>query len=118
MRLDGLTDWQMMWRLAFPLTSPALVTVAMYQGLNVWNGFRSPLILTKSPDKRTMPLGLLVFQGEYTVNIPAVPAAVILFTVPILVLYLVGRGQPLSGLTAGVGQMGRQSHDTVRRCGS
>jgi raffinose/stachyose/melibiose transport system permease protein len=104
MRLDGLNDWQIMWRLAFPLTSPALVTVAIYNGLNVWNGFLFPLILTQSPDKRTMPLGLWAFQGEYTVNIPAVLAAVIISTVPILVLYVVGRRQLLSGLTAGVGK--------------
>ena len=104
MRLDGLTDWQIMWRLAFPLTSPALVTVAIYQGLNAWNGFLFPLILTQSPDKRTMPLGLWAFQGEYTVNIPAVLAAVIVSTVPILVLYVIGRRQLLSGLTAGVGK--------------
>lgn len=104
MRLDGLNDWQIMWRLAFPLTSPALVTVAIYQGLNAWNGFLFPLILTQSPDKRTMPLGLWAFQGEYTVNIPAVLAAVIVSTVPILVLYVIGRRQLLSGLTAGVGK--------------
>lgn len=104
MRLDGLTDWRIMWRLAFPLTSPALVTVAIYQGLNVWNGFLFPLILTQSPDKRTMPLGLWAFQGEYTVNIPAILAAVIVSTVPILVLYVIGRRQLLSGLTAGIGK--------------
>lgn len=104
MRLDGLTEWQMMWRLAFPLTSPALVTVAIYNGLNVWNGFLFPLILTQSPDKRVMPLALWAFQGEYTVNIPAVLAAVVVSTVPILVLYVVGRRQLLSGLTAGVGK--------------
>ena len=71
----------------------------------MWNGFLFPLILTQSPDKRTMPLGLWAFQGEYTVNIPAVlAAAVVVSTVPILVLYVVGRRQLLSGLTAGVGK--------------
>ena len=65
MRLDGCTDWQMAWRLAFPLTRPAIVTVAIYNGLNVWNGFLLPLILTQSPDKRVMPLALWAFQGEY-----------------------------------------------------
>jgi raffinose/stachyose/melibiose transport system permease protein len=104
MRLDGLSDWQIMWRLALPLTSPALVTVAIYQGLNVWNGFLFPLILTQSPDKRTMPLGLWAFQGEYTVNVPAILAAVVVSTIPILVLYVVGRRQLLSGLTAGIGK--------------
>lgn len=104
MRLDGLTDWKMMWQLAFPLTMPALVTVAIYNGLNVWNGFLFPLILTQSPDKRVMPLGLWAFQGEYQVNIPAVLAAVVLSTLPILLLYIVGRRQLLSGLTAGIGK--------------
>ena len=93
MRMDGCTEWQMAWRLAFPLTRPAIVTVAIYTGLNVWNGFLFPLILTQSPDKRVMPLALWAFQGEYSVNIPAVLAAVVLSTVPILVLYVVGRRQ-------------------------
>jgi ABC-type glycerol-3-phosphate transport system permease component len=46
----------MLWRLAFPLTRPAMVTVAVYTGVTVWNGFLLPLILTQSPDRRTMPL--------------------------------------------------------------
>ena len=104
MRLDGLSNWQMMWRLALPLTMPAIVTVAIYNGLNVWNGFLFPLILTQSPDTRVMPLGLWAFQGEYQVNIPAVLAAVVLSTMPILLLYIVGRRQLLSGLTAGIGK--------------
>jgi raffinose/stachyose/melibiose transport system permease protein len=104
MRLDGCTDWQMAWRLAFPLTRPAIVTVAIYNGLNVWNGFLLPLILTQSPDKRVMPLALWAFQGQYSVNIPAVLAAVVLSTLPILVFYVVGRRQLLSGLTAGFGK--------------
>lgn len=104
MRLDGCTDWQMAWRLAFPLTRPAIVTVSIYNGLNVWNGFLFPLILTQSPELRVMPLALWAFQGEYSVNIPAVLAAVVLSTLPILVLYVVGRRQLLSGLTAGFGK--------------
>jgi raffinose/stachyose/melibiose transport system permease protein len=104
MRLDGCTDWQMAWRLAFPLTRPAIVTVSIYNGLSVWNGFLFALILTQSPEKRVMPLALWAFQGEYTVNIPAVLAAVVLSTVPILILYIVGRRQLLRGLTAGFGK--------------
>ncbi|MBA3529127.1 MAG: carbohydrate ABC transporter permease [Propionibacteriaceae bacterium] len=104
MRLDGCSDWQMAWKLAFPLVRPAIVTVSIYNGLNVWNGFLFPLILTQSPDLRVMPLALWAFQGEYSVNIPAVLAAVVLSTLPILVLYVVGRRQLLSGLTAGFGK--------------
>ena len=104
MRLDGCTDWQMAWKLAFPLTRPAIVTVSIYNGLNVWNAFLFALILTQSPEKRVLPLALWAFQGEYQVNIPAILAAVVLSTLPILILYIVGRRQLLRGLTAGFGK--------------
>jgi raffinose/stachyose/melibiose transport system permease protein len=101
MRVDGATEWGMMRTLAFPLTRPALVTVSIYNGLGVWNGFLLPLILTQSPDKRTLPLALWTFQGQYSVNVPAVLASVVLTTLPIVILYAVSRRQLLSGLTAG-----------------
>ena len=101
MRVDGASEWVTLWRLAFPLTRPALVTVSIYNGLAVWNGFLLPLILTQSPSRRTLPLALWTFQGQYGVNVPAVLASVVLTTLPILILYAVGRRQLLSGLTAG-----------------
>jgi raffinose/stachyose/melibiose transport system permease protein len=101
MRVDGASEWGMLRGLALPLTRPALVTVSIYNGLGVWNGFLLPLILTQSPDKRTLPLGLWTFQGQYSVNVPAVLASVVLSTLPIVILYAIGRRQLLSGLTAG-----------------
>jgi len=101
MRLDGCSEWQTLWRLALPLTRPALVTVTIYNALGIWNGFLLPLVLTQSPDLRVLPLALWTFQGQYGINVPAVLAAVLLSAVPILVLYIVGRRQLLSGLTAG-----------------
>ncbi|MBA8793294.1 raffinose/stachyose/melibiose transport system permease protein [Friedmanniella endophytica] len=101
MRVDGASEWGTLWHLAFPLTRPALVTVTIYSALGIWNGFLLPLILTQSPDKRVLPLALWSFQGQYSVNVPAVLASVVLTTLPILVLYVIGRRQLLSGLTAG-----------------
>ena len=104
MRMDGATEWGTLWRLAFPLTRPALVTVTIYNALGIWNGFLLPLILTQSPDKRTMPLALWTFQGQFGINTPAIAASVTLTTVPILLLYAIGRRQLHSGLTAGFGK--------------
>ena len=101
MRVDGASEWATLWHLAFPLTRPALVTVSIYNGLAIWNGFLLPLILIQSPNQRTLPLALWNFQGEFSVNVPAVLASVVLTTLPILILYVVGRRQLLSGLTAG-----------------
>jgi len=104
MRMDGASEWGTLWRLAFPLTRPALVTVTIYNALGIWNGFLLPLVLTQSPAQRTIPLALVSFQGQFQVNVPAIAAAVTLTTVPILLLYAIGRRQLLSGLTAGFGK--------------
>ena len=61
-------------------------------------------VLTQDPGRRTLPLALWTFQGQYSVNVPAVLASVVLTTLPILVLYVAGRRQLLSGLTAGFGK--------------
>ncbi|MFF3490475.1 carbohydrate ABC transporter permease [Streptomyces sp. NPDC002795] len=104
MRLDGCGEWAMMWRLALPLVRPAVVTVGIYDALTVWNGFLFPLILTQSPEIRVLPLSLWTFQGEFTINIPAVLASVVLATLPLLVVYVIARRQLVSGLTAGFGK--------------
>ncbi|GAA3813059.1 MULTISPECIES: carbohydrate ABC transporter permease [Amycolatopsis] len=104
MRVDGAGDWRMLFSLVLPMIRPAVVTVAVYDGLNVWNGFLFPLILTQSPDQRVLPLALWSFQGQFRVNIPAVLAAVVLSTLPVLALYILGRRQLVSGLTAGFGK--------------
>ena len=101
MRLDGASDWTMLWRLVVPLSKPAIITVAIYDALNVWNGFLFPLILTQSSDKRVLPLSLWSFQGAFSINVPAVLAAVVLSVVPLVAAYAVGRRQLVSGLTSG-----------------
>lgn len=104
MTVDGASDWRIFTDLVLPLARPAVVTVGIYDALGVWNGFLFPLVLTQSSEMRTLPLSLWAFQGEFTVNIPAVLAAVILSALPILVLYIIGRRQLISGLTAGFGK--------------
>ncbi|SHI57008.1 raffinose/stachyose/melibiose transport system permease protein [Tessaracoccus bendigoensis DSM 12906] len=102
--IDGATEWQIIRRLAFPLAKPAIVTVAIYNGLNVWNGFLFPLILTQSPEIRVLPLALTSYQGLFSINVPAVLAAVVLSSLPIIALYVVGRRQLVAGMTAGFGK--------------
>ena len=104
MRVDGAGEWRTFWSLALPLIRPAIVTVGVYDALQVWNGFLFPLVLTQSSDIRVLPLSLWAFQGEFTVNVPAVLAAVVLSVLPILAAYIIGRRQLVSGLTAGFGK--------------
>ena len=104
MRIDGASEWEVMLKLAIPLSRPAIVTVAIYSGLNIWNGFLFPLILTQSPEKRVLPLALTSYQGMFTINVPTIIAAVVLSSLPIVVLYVVGRRQLLAGMTACFGK--------------
>lgn len=104
MEVDGCSEWQKMWRLAFPMCQPAIVTVAVYQALMSWNNFLFPLILTQDPSKRTLPLALWNFQGEYATNVPVVMAAVVLSSILIVILYAFGRRYLVSGMTAGAGK--------------
>ncbi|MGD0167965.1 MAG: carbohydrate ABC transporter permease [Gaiellaceae bacterium] len=101
MKIDGASEWQMLWRLATPLSKPALLTVGIFAALNAWNGFLLPLVLTQSASSRVLPFALYDFQTQFGINVPAVLAAVVLTTLPVLAIYLIGRRQLLSGLTAG-----------------
>ncbi|MGW3290179.1 carbohydrate ABC transporter permease [Streptomyces sp. NPDC001002] len=101
MVVDGASDWRMLWSLAAPLARPALVTVAVYDGLQVWNGFLFPLILTQSGDKAVLPLALTLYKGQFGIDIPAMMAAVVLSTLPMLAVFVLARRQLVAGLTAG-----------------
>lgn len=103
-RVDGAGEWRILWSIAVPLSRPAMVTVGVYTAIQAWNGFLFPLILTQSPATRVLPLSLWTFQGEFTIDVPAVLAAVVLSSIPLFAGYLVGRRQMLAGMTAGFGK--------------
>ena len=104
MVLDGSGHFRILRSLVFPLSRPALITVVIYNALQVWNNFLFPLILTQSSNVQTLPLALQQFQGQYGVNVPGLMAAVFFSVLPIIVLYVVARRQLLGGLTAGFGK--------------
>ncbi len=101
MALDGAGHVRILTSLVLPLSRPALVTVGIYNAIQVWNGFVFPLVLTQSPNVRVLPLALRSFQGEFTINVPVIMAGVLISATPLIVAYIVGRRQLLGGLTAG-----------------
>jgi raffinose/stachyose/melibiose transport system permease protein len=101
MYLDGAGHFRILRSLVLPLSRPALITVVIYETIQVWNGFLFPLVLTQSPSVRVLPLALWSFQGEFTTNVPSILAAVFLSATPIILLYIFGRRQLLTGLMAG-----------------
>ena len=98
MLVDGGTEWTVFRRLIWPMSRPVMATLAIYNGLNVWNNFLLPLVLTQSSGVAVLPLGLTKLQGMYSVNVPAVMAGVLLSMLPLLALFVILRRQVINSL--------------------
>lgn len=101
MLLDGATHTRILFNLVLPLSRPAIITVVIYETIQVWNSYLFPLVLTQSQSVAVLPLSLANFRGQFTTNVPAILAAVFLSAAPIIILYVFGRRQLLGGLVAG-----------------
>lgn len=100
-KIDGATRWNMFWKIIFPLSAPAVTAVTIYDMVILWNEFIFSLVLINSPKNRPLTLGLWDFQGQFTANIPAMLAALILSTLPLLLFYAVSGEKLIKGMTAG-----------------
>ncbi|MGE9695680.1 MULTISPECIES: carbohydrate ABC transporter permease [unclassified Streptomyces] len=98
MTLDGASTWLVFQRLVLPLSRSGLSTVVVFSALQAWNGFLFPLVLTQSEETKVVTLGLYNFQTQYGVNIPGLLAAVVLSTLPVLLVYLFARRALIQGL--------------------
>ncbi|HEY1625397.1 MAG TPA: carbohydrate ABC transporter permease [Streptosporangiaceae bacterium] len=98
MLVDGGTEWTVFRQLIWPLSRPVIATLSIYNGLNVWNNFLLPLVLTQSSGVAVLPLGLTKLEGLYSVNVPAVMAGVLLSVLPLLALFMVMRRQVMNSL--------------------
>jgi raffinose/stachyose/melibiose transport system permease protein len=97
MLIDGGTEWTVFRQLIWPLSRPVMATLAIYNGLNVWNNFLLPLALTTS-HSTVLPLGLEKLQGQFSFDVPAMMAGVLLSTLPLVVLFIFMRRQVMSSL--------------------
>ena len=86
-----------------PLSLPGLSSVAIFQGVFIWNEFLLALILISDDALKTLPFGLVVFQGSYASNWPLLLASVTMATLPLLLLYIALQRQFVNSL-AGLGK--------------
>jgi raffinose/stachyose/melibiose transport system permease protein len=100
-QLDGCGPFAIFWKVFFPLSGPGLATVAIYNGIHLWNEFIFAYVLTSSTRNRTLPLALWDFQGQYASNIPGMLAVVTLTSLPLIVAYAVGQERIVKGMMAG-----------------
>lgn len=102
MAIDGATTRRVFFQLVVPLSKSGLSTIVVFASLQAWNGFLFPLVLTQSESTKVLTLGLYNFQTQYAINIPGLLAAVVLSTLPVLLVYLFARRALVQGLM-GVG---------------
>ncbi|MEB3295737.1 MAG: carbohydrate ABC transporter permease [Synechococcales bacterium] len=96
--LDGADRWQIIWQILFPLARPALVTLFLFTFLGEWNDLFKPLVFTTRPALRTVQLSLAGLQEQFTSSWGLMMAAVVITTVPIVLLFLLGQRQFLQGI--------------------
>jgi raffinose/stachyose/melibiose transport system permease protein len=99
--LDGATRPQILWTVMTPLLMPAISTLALFLFIWTWNEFLIPLILVNDDAYRTLPIGMLFFQGRYTVNTPVLTAGAVVIILPIIVVYMIFQRKFIESLTAG-----------------
>lgn len=99
--LDGCGPMEIFFKIFFPLSGPGLATVAIYNGIALWNEFIFAYVLTSSSSNRTLPLALWDFQGQYSSNIPAMLAVVTLTSLPLIIAYAFGQERIVKGMMAG-----------------
>ncbi|MEA1883427.1 MAG: carbohydrate ABC transporter permease [Thermotogota bacterium] len=99
--MDGATPWIIYWKIALPLTKPALVVVGLVNFVNVWNDFFFPLIILSSSSKETVPLAISVFFGEFSNQWHLIAAALSMSIIPIMLIFFVFSKNFISGITQG-----------------
>jgi multiple sugar transport system permease protein len=98
--LDGADRLQILWQIMLPLARPALVTLFLFAFIGEWNDLFKPLVFTTRPELRTVQLALASFQEQFTNSWALLMAAVIIATVPVVLLFLIGQRQFIRGIAA------------------
>jgi raffinose/stachyose/melibiose transport system permease protein len=101
MEIDGCNKYQMFFKMILPLSKPGISTLAIYNGVNMWNEFSFAYTLTQTAENRTLPLAVWEFQGQYSMNLPMIMAVLTLTVLPMIVLFIFAQDKLVKGMTAG-----------------
>jgi ABC-type glycerol-3-phosphate transport system permease component len=102
-RIEGASEWAVLWRVVLPLCTPVASTVVIVTVLSTWNNYAWPLLVVRDEALRTIPLGLGFIQTEYDLqhNTSVLMACYAVASVPLLACFLVFLRPFLEGLSAG-----------------
>jgi raffinose/stachyose/melibiose transport system permease protein len=100
-RVDGLSEFKILFLLVMPVMRPAIATIAVFTMIPIWNDLWFPLVLAPGDDTRTITLGVQNFIGQFVTDWNAVLAGLTLAMLPMILLYMVFSRQIISGITSG-----------------
>jgi multiple sugar transport system permease protein len=99
--IDGCTRLQVLYKIVWPLAAPAIFTAALLVFIHTWNEFFFALIILTDPNVQTLPVGIALFPGEYTMPWGEIAAASTIATIPLILLTLIFQRGIVRGLSAG-----------------
>jgi len=100
-RVDGCTRAGALWRIIVPLSAPGVAATAIYTFIGAWNELLFAVMLTNSNSMRTLPVGIKMFIGEYTIEWGMLTAGGVLASIPVVIGFLFLQKYLVQGLTAG-----------------
>jgi multiple sugar transport system permease protein len=100
-QIDGCTRWQAFWQVEFPLAGPGIASSAIFAFLTSWNEFALASQLTRSINSKTLPVGLLDYTAEFTIDWRGMCALAVVMIIPALTLTFIVQKHLVSGLTSG-----------------
>ena len=99
--IDGCGRYRRFFEVILPLSTPGLSTLAIYNGVNIWNEFIFAFTLTQSEKNRTLPLALWNYQGQYSSNTAMIMACLTLSVMPMIILFIILQDKLVKGMMAG-----------------
>jgi len=100
-QIDGCTRWQAFWKVEFPLAGPGIASAGIFAFLTCWNEYALASQLTRSVNSKTLPVGLLDYTAEFTIDWRGMCALAVVMIVPALALTFIIQKHLVSGLTFG-----------------
>jgi multiple sugar transport system permease protein len=97
--LDGANHLRIFVSIVLPLVRPALATVAVLAFMASWNSYLWPLVVIRSPELMTLPLGLATLKGQFTTQWDVMMAGSVVSIVPIALLYLLAQRHVIAGFS-------------------
>lgn len=97
-RIDGVSEFGLFWRIAVPLSLPAIGALTIFNFLGNWNAFIWPLIVTTSSDMRTLPVGLQFFSSEAGADWHLIMTGATLSVIPLLLIAIIFQRYIIEGI--------------------